>query len=82
MASLEDRAYEVSAISIGAAMANLASASVTGGISSSASLMKMNEAAQMQTIVVTNTNETRLLLVDVFLPLLCVCAVRGVDLAI
>ena len=60
------------AISTGVAIANLAKASVIGGISASASLMNMNEAAQMQTRVPANVNETRVLFVAVCLPVLYV----------
>ena len=72
IASLEERAYELIAISIGVAMANLAKASVIGGISVNASLMKMNEAAQMQTIVSAKVKEMRVLFVVVYLPVLSI----------
>lgn len=72
IASLERRERRVIAISIGVAIANLAKASVIGGISASASLMNMNEAAQMQTIVPANVKETRVLCVAVYLPVLYV----------
>ena len=72
MATLEDREHTVGMIRMGAATANLAKASVTGGISSNAILMKMNDADQMNTIELTSANETRFLLVDVFVPILCV----------
>lgn len=68
IASLEEGARDVIAISIGVAIANLAKASVIGGISVSASLMKMNEAAQIQTTVPANVNEMRVLFVTVYLP--------------
>jgi hypothetical protein len=55
----------VRAIITGVAMANLAKASVMGGISARASLMKMNEAAQMQTIVVANAKEMKVLFIAV-----------------
>ena len=71
IASLEDRAHTVGMIRMGAATANLAKASVTGGISSNAILMKMKDADQMNTIELTSANETRFLLADVSLPILC-----------
>ena len=58
------------AISIGVAIANLVKASVIGGISCNASFMKMNEAAQMQTIVLAITKVTMVLFVVVGLPVL------------
>jgi len=60
----------VIAISIGVAMANLVKASVIGGISCNASFMKMNEAAQMQTIVLAMAKATMALFVVVCLPVL------------
>jgi len=59
----------VMAISIGVAMANLVKASVIGGISCSASLMKMKEAAQIQTIVLAMDSKMTLFLV-VYVPAL------------
>jgi hypothetical protein len=70
IASLESRPCEVIAISIGVAIANLARASVIGGISVSASLMKMNEAAQVQTMMPANVKEVRVLFVALCLPIL------------
>jgi hypothetical protein len=58
-------------MSIGVAIANLTNASVIGGISASASFMKMNEAAQMQTIVPAKVKEIRVLFVAAYLPVLC-----------
>lgn len=57
-------------ISTGAAMANLAKANAIGGISDSARLMKMKEAAQVKTTVLVNVNEMRVLFVVVLLPVL------------
>ena len=56
------------AIIIGVAMPNLARASAIGGISSNASFMKMNEPAQMQTIVPAMATGTMFLLEVVVLP--------------
>ena len=49
-------------------MPNLARASAIGGISSNASFMKMNEPAQMQTIVPAMATGTMFLLEVVVLP--------------
>jgi hypothetical protein len=80
IALLEGRAYEVIAISIGVAMANLAKASVIGGISANASLMKMNEAAQMQTIVPANAKDMRVLCAYLSVRLILQLPVRRVIL--
>jgi len=63
MADREGCWRDVMAISIGVAMANLVKASVIGGISCSASLMKMKEAAQIQTIVLAMDSKMTLFLV-------------------
>jgi len=63
MADLEDLWRDVIAISIGVAIANLVKANVIGGISCSASLMKMKEAAQIQTIVLAMASRMTLFLV-------------------
>lgn len=65
IASLEGFGYDVIAISTGAATANLANASVIGGICSSVSLMKMNDAAQIKTIVLAVAKGTMALFVVV-----------------
>jgi len=72
IASLESRPCETIAISIGVAIANLAKASVIGGISASANLMKMKDAAQIQMTVPANVREIRVLFVAVRLPILYV----------
>jgi hypothetical protein len=51
-------------------MANLAKASVIGGISVRASLMKRKEAAQRQTMVPANVRRIRVLFVVTYLPVL------------
>ena len=63
IASLEAREREAIATSIGVAIANLAKASVIGGISARASLMKRKEAAHRQTMVAANVREIRVLFV-------------------
>jgi len=70
MADREACWRDVIAISIGVAIANLVKASVIGGISSSASLMKTNEAAQIQTIILAIVNGTMILFWVVYLPAL------------
>jgi hypothetical protein len=70
IASLEARERKAIATSIGVAIANLAKASVIGGISTRASLMKRKEAAQRQTTVAANVREIRVLFVVAY-RLLC-----------
>jgi len=61
--SLNSCVREVITSNIGVAIANLAKANVIGGISASASLMKIKLAAQMHTIVPAKVNEINVLFV-------------------
>jgi hypothetical protein len=76
IAPLESRERDAMTISIGVAIANLAKASVIGGISVRASLMKRKEAAQRQTIVPANVKGIRVLFVVGYLPVLSVLLVQ------